>query len=133
MRRGLGAPGLRATVRVAWTASIGLVVVLSAVPDPTSGGPPGIDKLWHALAYLALGFGAAFGRPGPQCWMAVAAMVTLGWAVEGLQGLLPWRSAEVADGLVNTVAAAAGGGLAVALTRRATRPTDPPSSPGTGQ
>ena len=94
VRGALAAPPVRRAVRVLWVVSIGLVVVLSLIPDAAPGGPPGIDKLWHALAYLALGFGGAFGQTGPGRYKPVWAMIALGWAIEGAQALLPWRSAE---------------------------------------
>jgi len=119
VRGALAARPVRRAVRVLWVVSIGLVVVLSLLPDAAPGGPPGIDKLWHALAYLALGFGGAFGRTGPGRYTPVWAMIALGWAIEGAQAFLPWRSAEWTDGLVNTLAALAGGALALALTRLA--------------
>ncbi len=119
VRVALAARPVRRTVRVLWVVSIGLVVVLSLIPDAAPGGPPGIDKLWHSLAYLALGFGSAFGRTGPSRYRPVWAMIALGWAIEGVQALLTWRSAEWGDGLVNTLAALAGGALALTLSRRA--------------
>jgi VanZ family protein len=103
--------------------AIGLVIVLSVIPNAAPAGPPGIDKLWHALAYMALGFGGAFGRTVPGCSRAVVAMIALGWAIESGQALLPWRSAEWADGLVNTLAALIGGALAHAITRWAAAPS----------
>jgi VanZ family protein len=123
VRRALAAPRVRRAVRVLWAVSVGLVIVLSVIPDAAPAGPAGIDKLWHALAYMALGFGGAFGRTGPGRYKAVAAMIALGWATECGQALLPWRSAEWADGLVNTLAALIGGALAQAISRWAAAPS----------
>ena len=128
LRRALRSSTLRRTVRALWGASIGLVIALSLLPDTTPPGPAGSDKLWHALAYLALGVGAGFAPAAPARGPATAAMIVLGWAIEGVQALLPWRSAEVADGLVNTVAALIGAALALAATRYAERPP-PPNAP----
>jgi VanZ family protein len=73
-------------------------------------------------------FAAARGR-------RLAALVLLGWGllIEGLQGLLPWRSIEVADVAANTLGVALGAlsaftpwrGVLVRLERRA--PGHPPA------
>jgi VanZ family protein len=115
------AAAIRRAVLALWSVSLGLVVVLSVIPNPAPETAPGGDKLYHALAYLALGFGAAFGPPTGRRVRAATATIALGWLLEGVQAGLPWRTAELADGLVNTIAALAGAAVAVGVLRGAAR------------
>jgi VanZ family protein len=87
-----------------WCAGWVVIVVLSLQPQPEL--PAGLsDKLLHFIAYAVMAAMAAGFCHVPRrlaAWAVVT--VALGGAVELAQGLLPWRSAELAD-----LAADAGG------------------------
>ncbi|MBK1698700.1 hypothetical protein [Rhodovibrio salinarum] len=104
--------------------SVCLVLVLSVLPDVAPTDAEGADKVFHALAYLVLGGGAAFSLPAALWRPAVIGVILYGWAIEGLQAALPWRSAEVIDGTVNTLAVLAGTIIARALIKESERLED---------
>lgn len=85
----------------AWLA----VLVASLLPIPqmdldVSHG----DKWLHVIAHAALaGYAWMLFRPGRDRRVALAALVGLGLAIEGLQGLLPWRSADPLDLAANVL------------------------------
>jgi VanZ family protein len=104
-----------------------LVLVVSLVPAPETGGPTpdlfgvALDKWVHAGSYAALTGLLAWGRRS-QAVAAVAVLAVLaagyGGAVELLQGLVASRSLSGADALANTVGALGGGALWLTLTAR---------------
>jgi len=84
----------------AWLA-VGVVVTLSAIPDP-----PGVsvsilewDKAQHAMGYAGLMwlFRQVFGRSA----MWVVLLVMLGIGLEGVQALTPTRRPEFGDVVAN--------------------------------
>ncbi|MCU0755122.1 MAG: VanZ family protein [Xanthomonadales bacterium] len=86
---------------------IAIAVMLALSLLPIGGVGPALphgDKLQHALAYLLLAGGYAQLLEGwrSRAWLA-ASLLLLGVLVEGLQSLTPWRSAELADLLANSV------------------------------
>lgn len=119
--RVLGSTTVRRAVLTAWALSIGLVGALSVLQVAGPAGPHWSDKLSHALAYLCLGAGAAFGLDSGRRTAGALATIAYGWALEGVQGLLPWRTAELLDGLVNTAGVLVGAGIGVVLVRLAGR------------
>ena len=83
--------------------------------------PAGSDKIVHFALYFVFAFLAArAAQPGRPQWrmMAIASVVLIAWAAadELHQLFIPGRSAEVGDGLVDTIGVL--GGLAA---RRALR------------
>lgn len=82
-----------------WWCAWGVVLVASLLPMPrmdldVSHG----DKWLHVIAHAVLaGYAWMLFRPGQDRRAAVVALVCLGLAIEGLQGLLPWRSADLLD------------------------------------
>lgn len=68
------------------------------------------DKIGHFLAYAALGAVAALGRLdlAGRAAFTVAALALYGLALEGVQGLMGHRDADLLDALANAAGAAAG-------------------------
>ncbi|MEC9407950.1 MAG: VanZ family protein [Abyssibacter sp.] len=60
------------------------------------------DKLNHAIAYAVIAGWWAALLPGRR-WKAAAIALVFGLAMEGVQGLLPYRAFEWADMLANGV------------------------------
>lgn len=93
-----------------WIAALVLTVVICLLPMPAISSPSGhLDKVEHALGYAALAGWAAmlFGTRGAR-WAAGLGLVVLGVAIEGLQALLPWRSADLLDACANALGVLAG-------------------------
>ncbi len=92
-----------------WLALLGsaqaLMVLLSLLPMPIAAPPV---EHWDKWAHLATHAGLAlfalmiFRRGSSRC-LALGWQLLLGVLVEGLQGLLPWRSMEAADLLANAL------------------------------
>lgn len=100
---------------IAWFSGLLGLLVLSLLPVP--GPPPAIphwDKLLHTLAYTLL-----MGWAVPLCTTtrhrAYTALALLAWGllIEALQGLLPWRSIELADVVANALGVGLGSLLAL--------------------
>ena len=97
-----------------WLAALvlGLVasVVICLVPLPRlAASMHHLDKLEHALGYALLAAWAAMlfaTRRGLM--LAAAGLVAWGVGIEGLQALVPWRSASLADVVANVVGVAVG-------------------------
>lgn len=86
-----------------------LVIWLSLAPLPPEVELGPSDKLDHLAAYFVLmGWHVQlFARHGRRVVLA-AGFVAMGIGLELLQGLTSYRSAEVLDGLANTVGVALG-------------------------
>ena len=89
----------------------GILLVLAVVIGslaPSVRAPLGNDKLSHLSAYLGLAiwFGGVY-RPARYPWVA-AALLALGGAIELAQGMLKYRSMEMADMVANTIGVLAG-------------------------
>lgn len=91
---------------VLWAAVI-LLFSLTVPPPGVSALP---DKLVHAAAYagLALLLRARLAAGGSRRAAALAIVVAVGYgaAIEGVQGLLPWRRADGWDLVANLIGAA---------------------------
>lgn len=91
------------------------LLIASLLPLPIE--PPGLphwDKWGHLLAYVGLAaLGMLVCRTRRGRWLALGWLLLLGALIEGLQGLLPWRSMEAADLLANAAGVALGGLLAL--------------------
>lgn len=114
-RRATGARALRRAGvwhAVGWGLVVALVV-LCVVPEPPDPvGVRGADKLYHVLGYAGLaGWWVQLYRR-PQVWRWLSGLLVLGVALEGVQALLPWRSAEALDAVANAVGVGVGALLA---------------------
>lgn len=99
---------LRRALFLAWWLAWAVIFLVSLrpVPEPLQNVP---DKLLHVVAHAAMVAAAAGFCHSPirlLGWAAVA--VLLGAAIELAQGLVPWRSAELADLLADIGGAATG-------------------------
>lgn len=93
-----------------WIGLLLATVVVCLVPLPVAlHAPRNIDKLEHALGYLVLALYAAnlFAHRGARL-RSYLALVLLGAAIEGAQGLTPWRSADPIDLIANVLGIVAG-------------------------
>lgn len=99
-----------------WSAWLALLVA-SLLPMPQVGlDVTHGDKGLHLLAHGALaGYAWMLFRPGGARWTALAGLAGLGLVIEGLQALLPWRSADGWDVLANLCGTGLGSVLAAHL------------------
>jgi VanZ family protein len=99
-----------------WIVALKLTLIVCLVPLPqVAEVPAGWDKLEHALGHAALAaYAMMLFAPGPARMVALAGLVAFGIGIEGLQALLPWRSADPLDVLANALGT--GLGALVALT-----------------
>lgn len=97
-----------------WSLGLVLLAIIVALSLLPISGPeinlPNSDKLNHALAYLVLTlyFGQLIGPRWRQRLLLIAALIAYGGAIEGLQSLLPPRTAEWADMAANMAGMAIG-------------------------
>jgi VanZ family protein len=106
-----------------WRGAAGawaLIIVVSgtlptreAVHAVSQGQDTAITTLGHFAAYALLAFLLAAAMGGWEAgagvlWRALIAATALGVAVEVIQAPLPYRDAQVLDGVVNAAGAAAG-------------------------
>lgn len=107
-----------------------LIAVAGVIPVPSSVGTAidPLDKLLHLCEYLLLAWctvhaSRASGFPRAKT-LTVAFLFPVGFGVllEGVQGLLPYRSAEAGDVMANTLGAVVGAGIGV-LSWKSTRKT----------
>lgn len=94
------------------------------VPQPPSAADTGWDKLNHVLAFAGPMFAglAARGRPTYREGVRLGlALLAFGAALELLQGLMPPRSADWADGLADAIGVGLGA-AAYSLALRRQRP-----------
>lgn len=85
--------------------------IVSVIPVP-EGGPeiPYFDKLVHLCEYFLFAWllARAF-RAGPRAFRNAWSMaVGYGIAIELVQAMIPWRSAELLDAIANAIGAALG-------------------------
>ena len=88
-------------------------LVLSLGPAAPQGPVEHADKLVHLAGYATLMFWwAQLYTAFPQRVRLAAALVLLGIAIEGLQGMTPTREPDAWDVLANTTGIVLGGWLA---------------------
>jgi VanZ family protein len=88
------------------------VVVVCVVPEPPD--PVAVrhaDKLYHVAGYALLAAWSVQLFAPPTLWLRLLGLLALGVGLEGVQALLPWRSADALDAVAN----AAGVGLGALL------------------
>lgn len=88
-------------------ALVATVAFLAPLPSlGTGGGAPRVplDKVGHVAILAVLGLLAARAWPGRR-GAAYAGLVLYAVAVEGVQALTPWRSADLWDALAGAVGA----------------------------
>ena len=98
----------------AWRVILLLLIVavgyLALAPAPPPTMDTGWDKLNHALAFTALAFAGCLGFPAAQGGRTVllAALISLGAAIEILQLFVPGRSGEWNDLFADSIGIACG-------------------------
>lgn len=103
---------LRRAVRVStWLIAI-TVMALALVPLPRIPGLGHGDKLVHGIVFLVIALLSAVGWPRVRFAVLAAALVAFGAAIEVLQGLTGWRSAEWLDLAADAIGVIMGLGLA---------------------
>ena len=93
------------SVRMRWLALLAgfflLMISIGSVPGEANALSDRFgDKLLHTLAYgfmAMLCFHALVAKPLPRALMTIAAIALLGLIDEGIQSLLPYRNASLAD------------------------------------
>lgn len=95
-----------------------LIVSLIPTPDVVPGPPLGFDKLAHFVLYAVFAFlihramkQNAHLKHSPSAAGALSAVAAAlyGLGMEGLQAMLPYRSAETWDAVANALGALIGG------------------------
>lgn len=103
---------------IATAAYAALLFVVSVIPVEPKAGVPYLDKVAHLGEYLlfawllAQAVRAARRRDRVVSLWAWIVATSYGGLLEGVQAMLPWRSAELADAVANAVGAALGVWLA---------------------
>lgn len=98
---------------VSWAVVITLLLIAppSLLPGLDRAGATGLDKVGHFVLFLVLAWLAvepARARTRHPLLAAVVASVLFGAALEGVQALLGWRSAEVLDVVADGIGSWAG-------------------------
>jgi VanZ family protein len=98
-----------------WLAMLAITLAVCLVPLPRLDLPVShFDKLEHLLGYAVLSaFAAMLFATTRARVIAAMALLALGVAIEGLQALTPWRSADVLDLLANLLGVACGALVAI--------------------
>lgn len=103
---------------------VALAAVLALGPAPPAPPVEGGDKLQHIAAFAALALAAALAYPAPapqrlrrEAWIALA-LLGYGVGIELAQGLIPGRTASLADVLADAVGVLLGLALARYWLRR---------------
>lgn len=99
-----------------WITMLAATVLVCLLPMPHS--VPTVDhfdKFEHLAGYAILAAYAAMLFATPRARLRAGGMlILLGLALEGMQGWVPWRSADPLDAMANTVGVALG--LLLAMT-----------------
>lgn len=91
-----------------------LILAVSVVPVDSRLAPGHLDKVAHLGEYLLFAWlllralRETSSRPPRAGWVAWATATGYGLAIELIQAWVPWRSAEVADAVMNALGAALG-------------------------
>jgi VanZ family protein len=99
---------------LACAAYAAAILYVSVIPIPDGPQVPYLDKVAHLCQYLLFAWllvqAVRTARLKEQEYVALAWMfaTSYGILIELIQGLLPWRSADVGDGLFNAAGAALG-------------------------
>lgn len=93
---------------IVWAVLVGVASVtpLSLLGTPSGGGQIPLDLLLHAVGYAILG--ALVVRARVRLIHGIFVVAGFGLGIEGLQGLLPYRTASLVDAAVNLVGATVG-------------------------
>ena len=114
-----------------WFVLLALALLVSLAPMPEIEVPMAhFDKLEHLVGYavLAAYAGMLFGTRRAR-GAGFGAVLALGVAIEGLQALVPWRSAEVLDLLANALGVTIGVAISATPLRHALQWLDTRLSP----
>jgi len=103
-------------MRIWWSVSFLMVagvyaVCLMPIQGPISG-PEYADKIWHFVTYVMvmLWFSQLY-HPRVQRWILLG-VILMGFSIECLQALTPWRSFELMDMVANISGAILGAWMA---------------------
>ena len=105
---------------VAWLGAAAALLLPLGVSTPGRTDLVGHFMLFGSLAFGAIGFSR---RAGQLAWLALTT-VALGTLLECAQNLVPYRSFDPIDALVNGVGAFAGYGAALLVLRFVIRPAE---------
>ena len=91
-----------------WLLLLALVVVcvIPAPPDPLPLRHS--DKFYHLLGYALLAGFTVQLFAAPALWPRLCVLLAFGVALEGVQWLLPWRSADALDAVANALGVGVG-------------------------
>lgn len=105
---------IRKLSRTAFLVGLGLVVVLSLLPQELVAQETSWDKVHHAAAYAALAFAGGFAFEGRRAllWLGLSLLV-LGGGLEIAQATVPGRVPSADDVVANLIGIIAGSLLAV--------------------
>jgi VanZ family protein len=97
-----------------WCTALVATLLVCLIPLPQMDAPVlRFDKLHHALGHALLAAWAAMLFDDRRMLLrAVTGLLLFGVAIEGLQALLPWRSAELLDIAANALGVALGAATA---------------------
>ncbi len=87
---------------IGWTM-LAIVTLAMAIPTPQVDVPVDYADKWvHVVAlFILAAWTAQLHPPSPALWWRGIALIIYGIATEGMQALLPWRSADWTDVLAN--------------------------------
>lgn len=103
-----------------------LIVAVLLLAPLDAAGPRGSDKLVHLLVFASLAFGTIGFCRSPRTLTLLAATTLLaGAALEAAQGLVAYRTVEIADALANAAGATLGFLAALVVLTFWSRPEKP--------
>jgi VanZ family protein len=97
-----------------WCTALAGTLVLCLIPLPDMDAPVmRWDKLHHALGHgLLAAWAAMLFEDRRALLLALFGLIGFGITIEGMQAMLPWRSAEVLDIVANALGVVLGGTIA---------------------
>ena len=111
-----------------WWLAVGgcaaAIFILSVVPVPEGPSVPYLDKAVHLCEYLLFSWLLAHAIRATQLtardylWLVWIYATSYGLVIEIIQGLIPWRSADLLDAVANALGAALGAWGSQHLPRR---------------
>ncbi len=109
--------------KLAFWILLPVVIVASLLPDTSSLPTTGWDKSNHMLEYLTLSFLGIRAYPS-QTGKVLLGLFLYGGLIEVLQSFMPYRMADYADMMANSLGLLAGWAMNVMLAKRASAKMD---------